>query len=118
MSGWAAAPLLDAGQFGGYAEFLLPAQMAALVAAYRHELATRPAQLSELVDRGDLASVKVAAHRLKGASLTMGACRIAALAGAIEEAGAAVLPALAAALPGCARETAAEIAGASPPVDA
>lgn len=105
MSSWADEPLLDPDQLGGYADLLPPEQMAALVAAYRRELATRPDEIAELVAGGDLASVKVAAHRLKGASLTIGARRVALLAGAIEEAGAAALPSLAASLRNCARAT-------------
>lgn len=105
MSAWCDAPLVDRAQFGSYADLLSPRQMAALVEAFRYELATRPAELAELVARGELSSVRTAAHRLKGASLTIGAARIAALAATIEGADADVLPALAAALPGCARGT-------------
>lgn len=83
---WADEPLLDPEQLAGYADLLPPEQLASLVEAYRRELATRPDEIAELAGRGDLASVKVAAHRLKGASLTIGARRVAMLAGAIEEA--------------------------------
>lgn len=109
---WTDEPLLDPEQFGGYADLLPPEQMAALVTAYRRELATRPDELAELLARGDLASVKVAAHRLKGASLTIGARRLAMLADAIEAAGEPELPALAKALAACAVETSGAVAAA------
>lgn len=114
MSGWADEPLLDPAQLGGYADLLPPEQMAALVDAYRRELATRPAELVELAGRGDLASVRIAAHRLKGASLTIGARRVAMLADAIEAAGGDAIGELAATLQGCAAATDAAFDGLRP----
>lgn len=51
------------------------------------------ADLQAALDRGDAPSVRRAAHRVKGAALTIGAARLAALAAQVEEAsGAADMP--------------------------
>ncbi len=102
---WREAPLIDAGQLEGYAELLEPAQVKALVNAFALELETRPALIGDLVAQGDFVGARIAAHRLKGASLTIGALRIAALADMIEHAEPEALPSLAEALPTCASET-------------
>ena len=102
---WADEPLLDPEQLGGYADLLPPEQMATLIETYRRELATRPAEIIELIERGDIASVRIAAHRLKGASLTIGARRVAMLSGEIEETGGDALADLAQALQDCAAAT-------------
>lgn len=110
MIGWQQTPLVDPAQLDGYAELLTAEQVATLVQAFARELDTRPALIGDLVAQGDLSGARIAAHRLKGASLTIGACRIAALSDAIEQGDAAILPELAAALPGCADETRAMMA--------
>lgn len=109
MNGWAETPLIDPAQLAGYVELLPAEQVAALVRAFERELNTRPALIADLVAAGDIAAARGAAHRLKGASLTIGAGRLAALADAIELAAPADLPALAAALPSVARDTEAVI---------
>lgn len=102
---WEESPLIDAAQLEGYAELLAPEQVSALVQAFELELNTRPSLIGDLVVQGDLAAARIAAHRLKGASLTIGALRLAALADAIEHGEEDDLPVLAVALPVCADET-------------
>jgi HPt (histidine-containing phosphotransfer) domain-containing protein len=105
MSDWTAAPLLDHARLDEFAQVLSEEQLARLVAAFARELQTRPSMIVHLMRQGDLSSARSAAHLLKGAALSIGGNRIAALAAAIEEADLAEAGRLAEALPECALDT-------------
>ena len=99
-----AAPLLDSERtedllqtigFEAFAEFL---------ASFASELDNRPKIIAEQWALGDYAAARASAHYLKGAALTIGAVRIAALCESIERADEARSERLV----GLLRETAAE----------
>jgi HPt (histidine-containing phosphotransfer) domain-containing protein len=109
MSAWERVPVLDRARLDEFALVLTGDQIARLVAAFVRELQTRPSMILHLVRQGDLSSARSAAHLLKGAAMSVGGQRIAALAAAIEDAADEDAPALAEALPECALETLADL---------
>lgn len=109
MSAWAQVPLLDRARLDEFALVLSGDQIARLIAAFVRELQTRPSMILHLVRQGDVASARSAAHLLKGAAMSVGGQRIAALAAAIEGAEEGAMAALAEELPECALETLADL---------
>lgn len=109
MTAWSQVPVLDTGRLEEFAQVLSGDQVARLVAAFVRELQTRPSMILHLVRQGDLASARSAAHLLKGAAMSVGGQRIAALAAAIEETEGDDIAALAESLPECALDTLADL---------
>lgn len=106
---WGEAPLLDEERIAELSAVLAPAQVARLLAAFLHELQTRPFVIRHLVQQRDIANARAAAHLLKGAAMSVGGCRIAALADAIEDSAEATITTIADELPGCALDTMCEV---------
>lgn len=109
MALWETAALLDATRIGEFAELLGRAQAGKLVDAFRRELATRPSMILHLARRGDIANARASAHLLRGAALSVGGEKIAALAEAIERAAEADVLPLAEELPLVALDTLGEV---------
>lgn len=111
MTAWREVPVLDRARLEEFAQLLSGDQVARLVAAFVRELQSRPSMILHLVRQGDMASARSAAHLLKGAAMSVGGQRIAALAAAIEETEGDDIAELAEALPECALDTLAELDG-------
>lgn len=109
MNDWSDAPLIDRERIDEFAEFLPGEQVALLVRAFTRELQTRPSMILHLVRSGDITNARAAAHLLKGAALSIGGSRIAALAAAVEKASEAGVADLAEELPICALDTLADL---------
>jgi HPt (histidine-containing phosphotransfer) domain-containing protein len=109
MIDWHDAALIDRERIEEFAEFLPGEQVALLVRAFTRELQTRPSMILHLVRTGDMANARAAAHLLKGAALSIGGSRIAALAAALEKAAEADVAALADELPLVALDTLADL---------